>query len=310
MRTFKGTQAVRNPSRKTLHRLIAALALLTAVVVGFSLTVFAYFTDSLVNAGNTIASGRFSADLMVAADENGDTPLYTRAGVLNADAEVILDGYAGQTVYVRVAAGADSTVAFQLRLTAEAGGRTLLAVPGTGDNPVLEPGSQTLTYAVEVPADGRMTLRLDTAFCAAVLTGVPTTTTTTTTVATITATDPSPADNALKTNPRPRRIAAQRRRPREKTRLRAVRRLLEDRRPPLRIQQVPRTARLIPRCRPGWKVLSCPHLRNKTRTAAVPLAVFAAVQMPYGGVFLPSVCINGRMPARIRKKEGDSHVQA
>ena len=41
MRTFKGTQAVRNPSRKTLHRLIAALALLTAVVVGFSLTVFA-----------------------------------------------------------------------------------------------------------------------------------------------------------------------------------------------------------------------------------------------------------------------------
>ena len=80
MRTFKGTQAVRNPSRKTLHRLIAALALLTAVVVGFSLTVFAYFTDSLVNAGNTIASGRFSADLMVAADENGDTPLYTRAG--------------------------------------------------------------------------------------------------------------------------------------------------------------------------------------------------------------------------------------
>ncbi len=197
MRTFKGTQAVRNPSRKTLHRLIAALALLTAVVVGFSLTVFAYFTDSLVNAGNTIASGRFSADLMVAADENGDTPLYTRAGVLNADAEVILDGYAGQTVYVRVAAGADSTVAFQLRLTAEAGGRTLLAVPGTGDNPVLEPGSQTLTYAVEVPADGRMTLRLDTAFCAAVLTGVPTTTTTTTTVATTTATDPSPADNAL-----------------------------------------------------------------------------------------------------------------
>ena len=33
MRTFKGTQAVRNPSRKTLHRLIAALALLTAVLV-------------------------------------------------------------------------------------------------------------------------------------------------------------------------------------------------------------------------------------------------------------------------------------
>ena len=201
MKAFKGMQAAPSTSHKTLHRLIAALALLAAVVVGFSLTVFAYFTDSLVNAGNTIAAGRFSADLAVTADENGDTALYTQAGAVNVNTEVTLDGYAGQTVYVRVAAGADSTVAFQFRLTVEGGGSTLLAVPESGANPVLEPGGEALVYAVEVPADGRITLRLDTAFRTGVLTGAATTTTTTTTAAPTTTTVAAPADNGLTGEP-------------------------------------------------------------------------------------------------------------
>lgn len=198
MKAFNGVHAAPNPSRKTLHRLVAALALLAAVVVGFSLTVFAYFTDSLVNAGNTIAAGRFSADLAVTAYENGDNPLYnTQAGVERVDDEVLLDGYAGQKVYVRLSAGADSTVAFQFRLTVEGGGHTLLAVPESGVNPVLAPDGEALTYAVEVPADGRLTLHLDTAFCAAVLTGALTTTTTTASPTTA----PAPADNGLTGEP-------------------------------------------------------------------------------------------------------------
>ena len=188
MKAFKGMCAATGPSRRTLHRLLAALALLAAVVIGFSLTVFAYFSDSLVNAGNTITAGWFSADLAVVADAEqpaeGDNLLDENNGIQGIDKTVTLDGYARQTVHVRLSACADSTVAFQFRLTVEGGGQVLLTVPETGDNPVLEPGGKALTYAVSVPDDGRLTLHLETAFCAAELTGAPTTTT-------------APAGNAL-----------------------------------------------------------------------------------------------------------------
>lgn len=188
MKAFKGMCAATGPSRRTLHRLLAALALLAAVVIGFSLTVFAYFSDSLVNAGNTITAGWFSADLAVVADAEqpaeGDNLLDENNGIQGIDKTVTLDGYARQTVHVRLSACADSTVAFQFRLTVEGGGQVLLTVPETGDNPVLEPGGKALTYAVSVPDDGRLTLHLETAFCAAELTGAPTATT-------------APAGNAL-----------------------------------------------------------------------------------------------------------------
>ena len=188
MKAFKGMCAATGPSRRTLHRLLAALALLAAVVIGFSLTVFAYFSDSLVNAGNTITAGWFSADLAVVADAEqpaeGDNLLDENNRIQGIDKTVTLDGYARQTVHVRLSACADSTVAFQFRLTVEGGGQVLLTVPETGDNPVLEPGGKALTYAVSVPDDGRLTLHLETAFCAAELTGAPTTTT-------------APAGNAL-----------------------------------------------------------------------------------------------------------------
>ena len=79
-----------------IHILLAALALLAAVVIGFSLTVFAYFSDSLVNAGNTITAGWFSADLAVVADAEqpaeGDNLLDENNGIQGIDKTVTLDG--------------------------------------------------------------------------------------------------------------------------------------------------------------------------------------------------------------------------
>ena len=192
MKTLKGMHAVRNPSRKTLRRLLAALALLAAVVIGFSLTVFAYFTDSLVNSGNTIVAGSFAADVEVVAEDG--RLLYGLTGVLGCDESVELADYAGQTVYVKVAPAAGSTVAFQFRLTAEKDdGQVLFVVPQTGDNPVLEPQDQPLTYTVSVPANGRILLRLRTAFRAAQLTGAPTKAVVTTAETTTTAEDTTTA---------------------------------------------------------------------------------------------------------------------
>ncbi len=186
-----------SPRRNRMRKIVAVAAVLTVVLLGFSITAFAWFQSSLTNSGNTIEAGGYTAELAIYPDsflgDPNTEPVWTYSGdeyrgTVNLTE---LGLHANDGIYVVVSTSEDSTLAFQYRILIASTGGKELALPQEGqENPVLEPGDGIAALDYVVPSDGKITIDFRTAFRANSLTAGTTSasTATTTTVATTTTT--------------------------------------------------------------------------------------------------------------------------
>ncbi|HJD23348.1 MAG TPA: hypothetical protein H9694_04295 [Firmicutes bacterium] len=204
-----------------MRKIVAVAAVLTVVLLGFSITAFAWFQSSLTNSGNTIAAGGYTAELAIysGSDDvtNGTDPVWTYSGdEYRGTLDLTESGLkAGDPLVVMVSNSGDSTLAFQYRiLIASTSGEELAASPQENqENPVLEPGDGAVALQDKVPSDGKITIDFRTAFransltagttsastAAAITTAAPAATTTTTTTAAATTTTTTTAAPAATT---------------------------------------------------------------------------------------------------------------
>lgn len=187
-----------SPRRNRMRKIVAVAAVLAVVLLGFSITAFAWFQSSLTNSGNTIEAGGYTAELAIYPDsflrDPNTEPVWTYSGdEYRGTLDLTESGLkAGDPLVVMVSNSGDSTLAFQYRiLIASTSGEELAASPQENqENPVLEPGDGAVALQDKVPSDGKITIDFRTAFRANSLTAGTTSasTATTTTVATTTTT--------------------------------------------------------------------------------------------------------------------------
>ncbi len=186
-----------SPRRNRMRKIVAVAAVLAVVLLGFSITAFAWFQSSLTNSGNTIEAGGYTAELAIYPDsflrDPNTEPVWTYSGdEYRGTLDLTESGLkAGDPLVVMVSNSGDSTLAFQYRILIASTGGEELALPQEGqENPVLEPGDGIAALDYVVPSDGVITIDFRTAFRANSLTAGTTSasTATTTTVATTTTT--------------------------------------------------------------------------------------------------------------------------
>lgn len=97
MRNAKG-EASPNGYRKFCYRAAALFAALAVAAVSYTVTVMAWFQDSL-NTSAQISAGRYAARLDI-LDAATDTPLWSSGveGITSFDGDIALDGFAGPAV--------------------------------------------------------------------------------------------------------------------------------------------------------------------------------------------------------------------
>lgn len=103
-------------ARKTVRKMLAIIPILAAAVLCYAVTVFAWFQDSLVNSGNIIQAGRFSAAVEIT---QGNQRVWSSAenlegrpaGILGCDEQI--SGISPGEAVLRITNNSDSTLSLQ-----------------------------------------------------------------------------------------------------------------------------------------------------------------------------------------------------
>ena len=102
-------------ARKTVRKMLAIIPILAAAVLCYAVTVFAWFQDSLVNSGNIIQAGRFSAAVEITQDGksiwSSAESLNEPAGILGCDEQI--SGISPGEAVLRITNNSDSTLSLQ-----------------------------------------------------------------------------------------------------------------------------------------------------------------------------------------------------
>ncbi len=163
---YKPQHAAPSASVRTARKMLALVPVLVVALVCYAIAVFAWYQAGVVNTGNTIRTGSFTARVEITT-EDGQL-LWSSDKV---DTKGILD-YSGSidltetgSMRVTVSNPSTSTLAFQYRVVLSADGTSLLLTGREGDaDGILEPNA-TESYAFTIPAETRnVTLEFRTAF--------------------------------------------------------------------------------------------------------------------------------------------------
>lgn len=118
-----------NTSKSTIRKMLMILPVLVAAILCYSVTVFAWFQDSLTNSGNIIRTGQFTATVELTRENDviwsskNDTP----EGILGCEASIPLSS---GKVTLTITNNTDSSLAFQyaLLLTENSKGGAAIAI--------------------------------------------------------------------------------------------------------------------------------------------------------------------------------------